>query len=280
MTRRSMTGWARPREACARMSKTGSRCPGRRCLREGRSNCGKRKRSLTCWPRARIDGKQERARRRRQWQWRWPRRKESNGLKFSQQNDRMMKGGAAKPPAPSAGRWVKMEMAQSESELRGEFSRRQKKLGDGRRREGRYWRRSNLTEEPPVQWWHLSIPLTQVEEACQNLKGDRSRPPLFPPKEAPMEAHLFVAFLAYGLPATLRRWWRDLAPGRTPRSVLHKFRLGPMMDVHLPTTDGREVMLSRDTQPERERQRLLNRLKLNLPAPPPPKITAAGVPAN
>ncbi len=224
--------------------------------------------------------KKERAMRRRQWQWLWPRRKESNGLKFSQKNDRMMKWGAAKPPAPSAGRLVKIEIAQSESELSCEFSRRKKKLGDVRRREGRYLRRSNLTEEQPVQWWHLSIPLTQVEEAFQNLKGDRSLPPLFQPKEARLAAHLFVAFLACGLPATLRRWWRDLAPGLTPRSVLDKFRLVPMMDVHLPTTDAREVMLSRYTQPERELQLLLNRLKLKLPAQPPPKITAAGVLAN
>ena len=86
---------------------------------------------------------------------------------------------------------------------------------------------------------------------------------------------IFVAFLAYCLHVTLRRWLRDLAPGLTPRSVLEKFSAVQMIDVHLPTTDGREVILSRYTQPEKELQLLLNRLKLQLPVQPPPKITAA-----
>src|SRR5438132_12996162 len=86
--------------------------------------------------------------------------------------------------------------------------------------------------------------------------------------------------LAYCLHTTLRRWLRDLAPGLTPRSVLDKFRSVQMIDVHLPTTDNREVILSRYTQPEKELQLLLNRLKLQLPEQPPPKITAAGALAN
>jgi len=85
-----------------------------------------------------------------------------------------------------------------------------------------------------------------------------------------------VAFLAYCLHVTLRRWLRDLAPGLTPRSVLDKFRSLQMIDVHLPTTDGRKVILSRYTQPEKDQQLLLNQLKLQLPQQPPPRITASG----
>ena len=50
-----------------------------------------------------------------------------------------------------------------------------------------------------------------------------------------------------------------------------------MIDVHLPTTDGREVILTRYTQPETEQRLLLEKLKLTLPEQPPPKITAKGV---
>ena len=46
-----------------------------------------------------------------------------------------------------------------------------------------------------------------------------------------------------------------------------------MIDVHLPTTDGRELLLTRYTEPEPELKLLLNKLKLELPAQPPPKIT-------
>ena len=63
----------------------------------------------------------------------------------------------------------------------------------------------------------------------------------------------------------------------TARSALEKFTAVQMIDVHLPTTDGRELLLTRYTQPEPEMGLLLDKLKLELPAQPPPKITAIGV---
>ncbi|MBI5911253.1 MAG: hypothetical protein HY848_15040, partial [Betaproteobacteria bacterium] len=47
--------------------------------------------------------------------------------------------------------------------------------------------------------------------------------------------------------------------------------------VHIPTTDGRELSLTRYTQPEPEIKLLLEKLKLTLPAQAPPKITAEEV---
>jgi hypothetical protein len=90
-----------------------------------------------------------------------------------------------------------------------------------------------------------------------------------------IEAHIFIAFVTYCLHVTLRRRLRDLAPGLTPRAVLEKFSAMQMIDVHLPTTDGRTIILSRYTQPEADLQLLLKQLKLELPEQPPPKITAS-----
>jgi hypothetical protein len=95
-----------------------------------------------------------------------------------------------------------------------------------------------------------------------------------------IEAHIFISFLAYCLHVTLRRRLRDLAPGLTSRSVLEKFATVHMLDVHLPTTDERMVILSRYTQPETDVRLLLQRLKLELPAQPPPKITAPRPPGQ
>jgi len=228
-----------------------------------------------------VDRRQkERGMRRRQVKWLWQRLKEIQAMKFSKKNDMVMKLGAAKQQAPSAWRLVKVVIAKAEAELSFTFSLRKKKFGQVRQREGRYLLRSNLTEEQPAQLWHLYIQLTQVEEAFKNLKGDLGLRPLFHQKEARIEAHIFVAFLAYCLQVTLRRWLRDLAPGLTPRSVLDKFRAVQMIDVHLPTTDGREVILSRYTQPEKDLQLLLHELKMQLPEQPPPKITASGALAS
>ena len=53
-----------------------------------------------------------------------------------------------------------------------------------------------------------------------------------------------------------------------------------MVDVHLPTTDGRTVILSRYTEPESDQALLLQMLKLSLPGQPPPKIMSDGTPMS
>ena len=134
-----------------------------------------------------------------------------------------------------------------------------------------------------MQKYGLPVPerrrdlLVAVEEAFKNLKGDLAIRPVFHQREARIEAHVFIAFLAYCLHVTLARRLHALAPGLTPRSVLEKFAAVQMIDMHLPTTDGRELLLTR-TEPEPELNLLLKKLKLELPGQPPPKITAEPVP--
>ena len=109
----------------------------------------------------------------------------------------------------------------------------------------------------------------------KELKGDLSIRPIYHQLDTGIEAHIFVAFLASSLRVALKARLRPLAPGLTPRSVLEKLAAIQMVDVHLPTTDGRTLILSRHTEPEPEQQLLLDRLRLELPPQPPPRITAA-----
>jgi hypothetical protein len=149
------------------------------------------------------------------------------------------------------------------------------KLRQARSREGRYLLRPNLVEEDPGKLWSHYLLLVMIEEAFENLKGDLAIRPIFHQLEARIEAHVFIAFLAYCLHVTLGRRLHALAPGLTPRTMPEKFAAVQMIDVHLPTTDGRELLLTRSTEPEPELKLLLNKLKLDLPAQPPPKITLA-----
>ena len=132
-----------------------------------------------------------------------------------------------------------------------------------------------MAEEDPAKLWSHYLLLVMIEEAFKTLKGDLAIRPIFHQLEARIEAHVFIAFLAYCLHVTLGRRLHALAPGLTRRSVLDKFAAMQMIDVHLPTTDGRELLLTRYTEPEPELKLLLNKLKLDLPAQPPPKITLA-----
>jgi transposase len=142
------------------------------------------------------------------------------------------------------------------------------------RREGRYLLRSNLTETDPARLWEFYLQLVEVEAAFKNLKSELSVRPVYHQKEGRIEAHIFVAFLAYCLHATMKQKLRLSAPGLTVRQALDKFATIQMLDVHFPTTDGRELILTRYTEPEKDHKLLLTQLDWILPAQPPPRITA------
>lgn len=213
----------------------------------------------------------ERAMRRRQLKGLCKRLKKLQGMKLKR--DALLKKlGAALHNYPAAARLVDTTVPSQESKLT--FILRKDKLRQARKREGRYLLRTNITSgRTAEELWQFYIQLTEVEAAFKSLKDDLALRPIHHQLEHRIEAHIFISFLAYCLHITLRRRLRDLAPGLTPRSVLEKFATMQMLDVHLPTTDERMVILSRYTHPEADVQLLLQRLKLELPAQPPPKIT-------
>jgi Transposase DDE domain len=214
----------------------------------------------------------ERAMRRRQLKWLWRRLKELAAMKNTREQ-LLMKLGAARAKAPVGWRLVDVKVDKTSAAFT--FALNRNKLRTIRRREGRYLLRTNLTESDPATLWQYYIQLVAVEEAFKNLKADLAIRPVFHQQERRIEAHIFIAFLAYCLYVTLQRRLHALAPGLTARSALEKFAAVQMIDVHLPTTDGRELVLTRYTQPEPELQLLINQLKLQLPPQPPPRITAA-----
>ena len=215
----------------------------------------------------------ERSMRRRQLKKLWKRLHQLQGMKVTR-DQLLLKLGAAQQQSPSAWRLVQIVIPAGNEPL--QFSLLKDKLRNVRRREGRYLLRTNLVDREPAQMWEFYIQLVQIEEAFKILKGDLAIRPIHHQKEDRIEAHIFIAFMAYCMHVTLRRRLRDLAPGLTPQSVLEKFGAMQMIDVHLPTTDGRKVIMSRYTQPEPELQVLLEQLRLSLPAQPPPRVTAKG----
>jgi transposase len=191
--------------------------------------------------------------------------------------------GAAKKEAGRDARFVKVSVQLQPATGKGQSKGRQratlswdldrKLLREGWRREGRYLLRTNLTETDPAKLWEYYLQLVEVEQAFKELKHDLGIRPVHHRLDHRIEAHIFVSFLAYCLQVTLKARLRLTASGLTPRSVLEKFATVQMLDVHLPTTDGREVVMSRYTQPSKDLQLLLDQLKITLPEQAPPKIT-------
>ena len=145
-----------------------------------------------------------------------------------------------------------------------------------RRREGRYLLRTNLTETDPVKLWNYYLQLVQVEEAFRTLKSDLAIRPIFY-QEFNHASRPMCSSPSSPTACTSRRYGnsRPLPPDSPRASALEKFAAVQMVDVRIPTTDRRELLLTRYTQPEPELELLLERLRLTLPAQPPPKISAS-----
>jgi transposase len=217
----------------------------------------------------------ERAMRRRQLKSLVQRLRQLQAMDLSR-DQLLRKVGGAEAKHPAARRLVRLELSKAGEKLSWSFKLQRDKLREVRRREGRYLLRSNLTGKDPAKLWQFYIQLTQVEAAFKDLKDDLSLRPIFHQLESRIEAHIFVAFQAYCLHVSLRERLRALAPGLTPRSVLEKFAAMQMLDVHFPTTDGRELVFRRYTQPEKDHRMILAQLKWELPPQHPPRITQQG----
>jgi len=95
------------------------------------------------------------------------------------------------------------------------------------------------------------IQLTNIEAAFRSLKSDLGLRPIHHRLERRVEAHIFVAFLAYCLQVTLKNSLRNQAPGLTPQAVMEKLATIQMIDVWIPTTDRRWLVMPRYTSHHR-----------------------------
>lgn len=218
----------------------------------------------------------ERSMRRRRLKRLLKRLKEIQQIKKQTRDELLLRLGEARQLAGRAWSLVEVHLPQDEALVSSDtftFDLNREKLRHCRRREGRYLLRSNLTGQIPADVWEKYLLLTHIEQAFKELKSDLSVRPIYHQKAFRIEAHIFVSFLSYCLFVTLRNTLRPSAKGLTSRSAFETFGQMQMVDVHLPTTDGRTILLQRYTEPSPEVLLLLNRLGMSLPNQPPPRIS-------
>lgn len=214
----------------------------------------------------------ERGRRRRKLKARWQRLGQIRQQDLAR-NQRLEKLGGTRNRAgrAAAGR-VKADL---DTEGKLAFSLDRARLRTVRHREGRYLLRTNLSADHPELLRRCYLQLEFVEEAFRTLKCDLGLRPIYHHKPERIEAHLFLAFLAYCLSITLRQRLKARAGGLMPRVVFEKLATLQLLDVRVPTTDGRELLLVRRTEPDREVALLLARLNWEPPPQPPPRSGTA-----
>jgi len=224
---------------------------------------------------ARSDGRQQKEiaiRRKKLARLLWTLR----GMRKETQRDRLlMRWGAAQSAAGRAASLVEVKLPQKDQEISAQtfsFQVRKEKLKEAELFDGHYLLRSNLSDKEPEWLWQLYMLLVQIESVFRCFKNDLGIRPIYHQHEARVEAHIFVCFQAYCLWVSLQQRLRPLAPGLTPRQALEQLAGVQMLDVEIPTSDGRWLQLTRYTQPDKAVQLLLQRLGKSLPEQPPPKL--------
>jgi transposase len=195
----------------------------------------------------------------------------------------LLRIGAAKKAAGRAFGFVQIEIPKATQPVTRDsfrFHLDKAKLKVTEERDGHYLLRSNLTGVDPAVLWTRYVQLTQIEAVFRSLKSELGVRPIYHRLEHRVDAHILIAFLAYCLQVTLKNRLQIHAPGLTPNAVLETLARVQMIDVWIPTVDGRWLILPRYTQPEEEAQILLERLRMTLPCQPPPRLTATQIPAE
>jgi transposase len=190
----------------------------------------------------------------------------------------LMRVGAAKTEAGRAFGFVKINLPKAGQAVTCEtftFQVDKTKLNEAQRRDGHYLLRTNLVAEDAAVLWDRYMQLVQVEAAFKCLKSELGIRPIYHQLEHRVEAHILIAFLAYCLTVTLKHRLEVHAPGLTPRAVLDKLAAIQTLDVWLPTTDGRYLVMPRYTEPEADLALLLHQLRIVLPKQPLPRLVAA-----
>jgi hypothetical protein len=237
------------------------------------------KANSTSWPKVKAGSRRKIAMRRRKLV-RLLRKLRAMRRSLPSRDQLLLRIGAAKKEAGRAFGFIKIELPHKDQDVTREtfhFQLDKTKLKEAERRDGYYLLRSNLTAEDPAVLWSRYVQLTQIEAVFRSLKTELGIRPIYHQKEDRTDAHILVAFLAYCLQVTLKNRLMAYAPGLTPTAVLDKLGTIQMIDVCFPTSDGRWLILPRYTQPDRDLQLLLHHLHLDLPAQPPPRITAAAI---
>ena len=134
-----------------------------------------------------------------------------------------------------------------------------------------------MTDADPSTLWRQYMIQGEIEQSFREVKNDLGLRPVYHQLDGRIKAHVFVSYVAYCLQATLKNLTRSKAGGLTPRQIFEKMKKIYMVDVRIPTTDGREIVMQRYGEPKDDVALVLSQLGLNLPTQPPPKIDGRAI---
>ena len=116
--------------------------------------------------------------------------------------------------------------------------------------DGSYLLKSSRNHLSAEDIWRTYLLLTRVEAAFRAMKSPLSERPIFHHLERRVETHIFLCVLAYHLLVCIERAFLEQGIHTSWETLRTQLSTHQVVTVRLPSTDGRALILRRDTRPE------------------------------
>ncbi len=142
-----------------------------------------------------------------------------------------------------------------------------------RRYEGSYYIRSSRTDLSEKELWELYITLTGIEDTFRTLKDELNMRPVFHRKESRIEAHLFIAILAYHVLNAVRHQLRAKGYLMKWSTLRERMATQVVSTLKMKAQNGKTIYLRHASEAELRHREIYDALGMSHSPIPPRKTT-------
>jgi transposase len=138
----------------------------------------------------------------------------------------------------------------------------EEKLRKAEKLDGSYLLRSDRTDLNAEETWRIYSLLTRAEKAFQNMKSPLSERPIFHHLERRVDTHIFLCVLAYHLLVSIEKTFLDRGVHTSWATIREILSTHEICTIVLPTEDGSELRIRRDSVPEPQHKQIYDFLSV------------------
>jgi transposase len=168
--------------------------------------------------------------------------------------------GRLKERYPRVARYYTMEY--DEKEKRFCLEQDEEKLRKAEKLDGSYLLRSDRTDLNADETWRIYSLLTRAEKAFQNMKSPLSERPIFHHLERRVDTHIFLCVLAYHVLVSIEKTFLDRGVHTSWATIREILSTHEICTIVLPTEDGSELRIRRDSVPEPQHKQIYDFLNV------------------
>jgi len=168
--------------------------------------------------------------------------------------------GRLKERYPRVARYYTMNY--DEKEKKFGLEQDEEKLQKAEKLDGSYLLRSDRADLNADETWRIYSLLTRAEKAFQNMKSPLSERPIFHHLERRVDTHIFLCVLAFHLLVSIEKTFLDRGVHTSWATIREMLSTHEICTIVLPTEDGSELRIRRDSVPEPQHKQIYDLLNV------------------